>query len=96
MGNSELTARCDCKTSCTPGCSPAEILDDKVPDVTKVALGATGVTVAVCAACCSSSGLARDRAGPDGIGNRDAGTLATFVDRNQLGFRSGRLGRGVE
>lgn len=52
MGSSELTASCDCETSCTPGCSPAESLHDKVPDVSKVALGATGVTVAVCAACC--------------------------------------------
>lgn len=52
MGSSELTASCDCETSCTPGCSSTEVSPDEVPNVSKMALGATGMTVAVCAACC--------------------------------------------
>lgn len=52
MGSSGLTASCDCETSCTPGCSPTDGSPNEVPNASKMALGATGVTVTVCAACC--------------------------------------------
>ncbi len=52
MSASGSAASCDCQTSCIPDCSLTEVPPDDVSSVSKMALGATSVTVTVCAACC--------------------------------------------
>jgi len=52
MGGSKSSAGCVCETACMPDCSPAKPQESDVPAVSKLALGATGMTVAACAACC--------------------------------------------